>query len=362
MPGRAIICGALAAGILAVWTPAGSGEEELVYPGREWAVKTAAEAGMDATKLARMSEAAGGRGCVIRGGYMVYTWGDASKRGDVASAAKPWYSHFLFKALEDGRIGSLDERIAKYEPRLGDINKALGYKDRGITWRHMANQISCYGLEEKPGTAYCYNDWQMTLFWDCLFLRVYGATYDTIDDAVVHPMLTDILECEDDPTFMAFGKEDRPGRVGVSPRDFARFGLLYLREGNWRGKQLISAEHARMAVTSALPNSVPQAGTKAAEMIEGQRSIGSRTIPDNQTDHMGSYSWLWWTNGADREGKRHWDDVPLDAYGAFGHGGPRAMVVIGSLDIIISWNDCDVRGREKENEVLRLLVESVTDE
>ena len=27
-------------------------------------------------------------------------------RGDVASAAKPWYSHFLFQALEDGKIAN----------------------------------------------------------------------------------------------------------------------------------------------------------------------------------------------------------------------------------------------------------------
>ena len=37
---------------------------------------------------------------VVRHGYLVFTWGDASRRGDVASACKPWYSHFLFKAVD----------------------------------------------------------------------------------------------------------------------------------------------------------------------------------------------------------------------------------------------------------------------
>ncbi|MHC4331263.1 MAG: hypothetical protein ACYSWW_24425 [Planctomycetota bacterium] len=90
-----------------------------------------------------MSDYAGGFGCVVRHGYMVYTWGDASRRKDVASAAKPLYSHFLFKAVEDDRISSLDERASKWEPRLNQINKNLGHKDRNITWRHFANQISC---------------------------------------------------------------------------------------------------------------------------------------------------------------------------------------------------------------------------
>lgn len=94
-------------------------------------------------------------------------------------------------------------------------------------------------------------------------------------------------------------------------------------------------------------------------MISGQRSMGSQNIPDNQCDHLGSYSWLWWTNGVDREGKRHWADVPVDAYGAFGHGGPRAMVVIPNLDLIMSWNDANIRSRDKENQALKLLVEAV---
>jgi len=344
-----------------------------VYPGKTWATRAPTELGMDAAKLDAFRDLVGGRGCVVRYGYMSYTWGDVSKRADVASACKPWFSHFLFKALEDGKISSLDEKVAKWEPRLNILNNQLGYKDRNITWRHTANQISCYGITEPPGAAFDYNDWQMALFWDMLFLNVYGATYENVDGKVLHPLLTAPLQCEDNPTLMAFGTKDRPGRVAVSVRDFARFGLLYLRQGNWKfvsgdgiyppetetAEQLIEKEHAVMAVTSPLANSVPRTVGLEAEMIPGQRSMGSRNIPDNQCDHLGSYSWLWWTNGIDREGKRHWPDAPVDTYGAFGHGGPRAMIVIPSLDLIVSWNDANIRIRDKENQALRLLVEAV---
>lgn len=346
--------------LLDIRTAAAEGK---IYPGERWEIKTANEVGLDAAKLEALSNFIGGRGCVVRHGCMVYTWGDQSKRGDVASAAKPWYSHFLFKALEDGRISGLDEKVSKWEPRLNIINKDLGYKDRDITLRHMANQISCYGVTEPPGTAYAYNDWQMALFWDTVFLKVYGSTYEMVDEQVLHPQLTDILECEDNPTFMAFGVKDRAGRLAVSVRDFARFGLLYLHRGNWKGRQLISREHAAALVTTPLHNTIPrsdsQEGSQGAEMISGQRTMGSQRIPDNQTDHFGSYSWLWWTNGVDRNGKRHWADAPLDAFGGFGHGGRRAMAVIPSLDIIVSWNDADIKGGEMENKALKLLVEAV---
>jgi len=334
-------------------------ETEPVYPGREWAIKKPNEVGLDAEKLKEIGGYAGGFGCVVRHGYMVYSWGDASRRKDVASAAKPFYSHFLFKAVEDGKISSLDELVNRWEPRLNQINKDRGYKDRNIRSRDFATQIACYGLAEAPGTAYAYNDRQMALFWDMLVKKVYGVSYETVDAEVLHPQLSNQLQCQDNPTFMAFGVKDRPGRLAISPRDFARFGLLYLRKGKWKGKQLISVNHATMAIASPLPNSIPRTAGQKAEMIPGQRSIGSKRIPDNQCDHVGSYSWLWWTNGVGRDGARHWPDVPVDTYGCFGHGGLRAMVVMPGLDLIISWNDTRIRGSEMENHTLRLLKESV---
>jgi len=332
-----------------------------VYPGRDWAAKTPGEVGLSADALKAFSDHVGGFGCIVRNGYLVYSWGDPARRMDVASAAKPIYSHFLFKAVEDGRIPSVDQPVCRWEPRLKEIDAGLGHKDSRITWRHMANQISCYGLAEEPGTAYAYNDWQMALFFDTLFTKVYRATHATVDSQVLHPMLTDLIGCQDDPTFMAFGQDDRPGRLAISPRDFARFGLLYLRAGKWGDRQLLSEKLAKMAVTSPVPNSVPRAGDKAAEMIPGQRTIGSQRIPDNQTDHMGSYSWLWWINGVDREGKRHWPDVPTDAFGCFGHGGIRAMVVLPSLDLIVSWNDTRIDSRDKENEALSMVLDAVVE-
>ena len=352
-----IICPALlAAGCF------GAGGAERVFPGATWQFKKPADVGMDAAKLKAFSDFLGGRGCVVRHGQMVYTWGDQSQKEDVASAAKPVYAHFLFKAVEEGRIPSLDAKVVKCEPRLGTINAALGYKDRNITWRHMANQISCYGVSEAPGTAYDYNDYQMALFWDSMMKKVYGATFENVDKSVLHPRLTDLIGCQDSPTLMAFGANNRPGRLGISVRDFARFGLLYLNKGNWKGKQVISKEHAVMAVTSPLPNSIPRTTAREAEMISGQRSIGGLAIPDDHHDHFGSYSWLWWTNGVSREGKRHWPAAPLDTYGAFGHAnGKRSMVVIPSLDMVVSWNDStlDQRTGNPVNDALKLLMASV---
>jgi len=330
------------------------------FPGATWTTREPAEVGLDKAELEAFAAAAGGRGVVIRHGHLVFTWGDFKKRGDLASAAKPIYSYFLFKALETGRVKSLDEKAVNYEPRLADLNAGLAHKDREIAWRHLANQASCYGVREAPGAAFDYSDWQMSLFWDLLFLKAWKAEFETVDEKVLHPYLTDLIQCEDNPTMMAFGTGNRPGRTAMSPRDFARFGLLFLHQGDWNGKQVLDKKLAVMAVTSPLPLSIPRTKGEKGEMIKDQRSIGGG---NNQTDHNGGYSWLWWLNGVARDGERWWKDAPPDMFTALGHCGMRGLAVLPTQDIVVSWNDtrelhCD---RELGSKAFGHLIKAVKD-
>ena len=69
-----------------------------VYPSNTWQTKTPTEMGMDINRLNELRDYVGGNGVVIRDGYLVYSWGSQSQRNDIASAVKPFYSHFsLFK-------------------------------------------------------------------------------------------------------------------------------------------------------------------------------------------------------------------------------------------------------------------------
>ena len=349
---------------VAIATVPAPAEPAAVWPDAQWARLAPVEAGLDPALLDEIAVYFGGRGCVVRAGHLVYEWGDIAKRGDVASAVKPWFCTLLFLAVESGRIESLDTPMATFEPRLAEINPALDHKDRAITFRHAANQTSCYGVRERPGTAFDYNDWQMALFASTLIEKVYGANWDTADGAVLGPLLTDLLQCEDAPTFSAFGPEGRRGRLGISPRDFARFGLFFLRGGAWRGQPILTPEHARMAISSPLPPELQRTTGEVAEMIPGQTSLGSERIPDNQTDHFGSYSWLWWVNGVDRDGRRMWPDAPADVYCALGHkNGQRGIAVIPGMDLVLSWNDTTLGDRPEQphplNAVFQMLEAAV---
>ncbi len=325
-------------------------------PGPTWTRTTPAKAGLDSRALETFTRFTQGRGVVVRHGLLAHTWGDASRRGDVASACKPVLAHFLFRAIADQRIPSLDEPVARWEPRLAELNPDLGFKDRSITWRHLANQTSCYGLAEAPGTAFAYNDWQIALFADLLVNRVHNIPWAEVDSQLLHPRLTNPLHCQDNPSFTA---HPNPGRLAISPRDFARFGLLYLNLGRWTHEFLLPPEYVRLATRTPLPPNLPRAGNQPAPMLPGQRSLGSRRIPDNQTDHFGSYSFLWWLNGLDHQQRRHWPDAPIDTFAALGHGGIRALWIIPSLDLVVSWNDTVIESPAQENQALRLLLAAI---
>ncbi len=329
------------------------------FPVKSWESRTPAELGMSAEKLKKAADYIGGNGCIIKDGDLIYGWGKYTEPSDIASAAKPFYTHFLFKAIEDKKIPSIDEPIARYEKRLNMLNPSLNYKDKFITWRHLATQTACYGVSEKPGTAFVYNDRQMALFVDILFKQVYKTEISEWDNKIFHPLLTDLIGCEDNPTLLAFGANDRPGRIAISPRDFARFGLLYLNQGAWNKNQIIGQGFAKLAITDPLPNSIPRTSGVQAEMIEGQRTIGSQVIPDNQCEHKGSYSWLWWVNGIDSNGKRNWVDAPHDTFAALGHGGKEALIVIPSCNLILSWNQSHIDTDEEQNHAIKLVIQSI---
>jgi CubicO group peptidase (beta-lactamase class C family) len=307
------------------------------FPGKTWTRCTPAHVGLDAAKLDVLARHVGGRGCVIRGGCLVYQWGDVSKSSDIASAVKPVISTLLFMAVQEGKLNSVDAVVSDSEPRLKSLN---GGKDAAITWRHLANQTSGYGLAERPGEAYSYNDYALALYYDSLMSKVYGAS----GDAVLKEHLADRLRFEDDYTFEAFGPQDRPGRLAISVRDLARFGLLYLRGGKWNQKQLIHPAFVRMAIESPLPADTPRTSGKEAAMLAGQRTLGgTRNITPIGP---GYYSFNWWLNRTDKQGRRLYVNAPHDACVASGHGGKRALWVIPSLDLVVAWNDSRIEDHD----------------
>jgi CubicO group peptidase (beta-lactamase class C family) len=300
----------------------------------------------------------GGRGCVVRHGYLVYTWGNAAKSSDVASAFKPVLSTLLFFAIQEGKLQGPDDRVFLFEPRLKELNQG---KDARITWRHLASQTSGYGLVEAPGEAYAYNDYALALYYDTLTLKVFG----TNGTEVLRRRLAEPLQFQDPYSFDAFGGGRRAGRLAISVRDFARIGLLYLHGGRWRDQQLLRGQFIAQAIHSPIPADTPLTSGREADMLPDQRTVGgTRNIT---AAGPGFYSFNWWTNGNDKRGQRLFRDCPANTCVAAGHGGKRMLWVLPSLDMLVVWNDSPIEDfddspsnpRTKCNQTAKLIVQSV---
>jgi len=333
---------------------------ETVFPGKHWSECKPETVGLSKAKLDALRDFVGGCGCVVRHGQLAYSWGNITKSEDVASAMKPVISSLLLMAIQEKKIPSVDENVCQFEPGLEKINNG---KDAKITWRQFASQTSGYGLAETPGTAYSYNDFALALYYDTLMLKVYQQPgTDVLKSHLAVP-----LGFEDSFTFEAFGPQDRPGRLAVSMRDFARFGLLWLHKGRWNTNQIIQSNLCQMALTSAIPPQTPLTSGKEVDMLPRQRSIGgTRNITPIGP---GYYSFNWWMNHTDKLGRRLFANAPADTFVASGHGGIRMLLIIPSLDLVVCWNDTRVEDQDanpgnpntRSNQAARLIKEAVQD-
>ncbi len=248
------------------------------------------------------------------------------------SLSKSFTSTLVGMALEDGSLGSLDERLSHYLPTL-----ACGAYE-GVTIRDALQMLS--GVEFMPG-HFSWTDESIPA------ARVYQSSlvnqrYRYIEGANslkrAYPIRSKFSYCDMDAALLGgvlenatrqrlatymeerlwkpAGMEadavwilDGPPEIGrevaalsfaATLRDYGRFGLLALQRGNVRGKQLVSPDWFQSATTP------------------GRRAVEFGQLSENYPLGYGYYWWLL-PNGA------------FTGQGAFGHFiyvVPQANVVI----------------------------------
>ncbi len=334
------------------------------FPSATWDYRSPEATGFDITQLEVWSGRLGGSGCIVQGGKLVYEWGDIGKRYDVASLAKPFYAHFTLAALQEGLIESLDDLIVNRFPKIAGLNAELGFPDRNITFRHLLDQTSGYGLQDPPGVAFGYNDYQTGLLVWLLFRRVYECGFSHADQMLLDKRLGMYLQFEDHPTFQH--PASIPGRLQISARDLARFGFLYLSEGTWRGQSILREDLVALALNSPLPETTPLTRGDRAERFHRSHSIGGGL---HEKGHLGSHSFFWWLNAPTASGQRLLPDATPLSFLAFGNGGQFTMIGMPELDLIVVWMDAfeqettspfDKIGRHLVNRAVRDLLNART--
>src|SRR6478736_6733247 len=91
------------------------------YPGGQWENVSPAAAGLEEAKLMEARDYAltgNGSGFIVRGGKLVFSWGDLVKRYDLKSSTKSFGAAALGIAIKDGKI-RLEDKARKHHPTLG---------------------------------------------------------------------------------------------------------------------------------------------------------------------------------------------------------------------------------------------------
>jgi len=319
---------------------------EIVFPAEHWPTAEPSELGLDPQRLNAVAVALGGRGCIIKDGYVVKSWGSQSDKSDWFSSAKPVLSTLLMFAIQEGKVANPDAKLI-------DFGWQLSEKDRDMTFRHLGAMTSGYARPEPPGAAWSYNDFAIQLYQQTLFDRVFK---DTPENVVAATNRLGALGLEDG---LELRRKNR--RISASVRDFARIAWLWLNRGQWRGKQLIRRDLIDDCLRPQVPIDLP---ITAKATTNDYLRIGSY---GGDSDHFskagpGVYGFNWWFNA---KGGRHpeslaWPDAPPDTFMSLGlHGNNTAM--LPSLRLLVvsaegDWGSGDPGRRDGvTNQRLRLI-------
>ena len=189
------------------------------------------------------------------------------------SVAKSFLSTLVGIAIDEGKIKSVNEPITTYIPELTQrderfklitlhhllsMSSGIRYNEEGTPWSD--DTVTYYGtdlrnlalqktsIKNTPGELWLYNNYNPLLVGLILERAVGTSVSDYMSKKLWQP-----LGAEQDATWSLdsekSGFEKMESGLNVSPRDYARFGQLMLREGLWQDKQIVSREWLKIATS-----------------------------------------------------------------------------------------------------------------
>ena len=187
------------------------------------------------------------------------------------SMAKSVVTMALGKAIMDGKIKSLDQKVTDFFPELkGEFAKEVTVGDlssmaSGLNWdekyyspfsivtrAYFDDELKevILGLEinEKPGKSFKYLSGATQLLAMCIEKATGEYLSDYVSKNFWQPMGAENealwqLDHEND------GIEKAYCCIASNARDFARFGKLYKQNGKWKGKQLLDSAFVQKTIT-----------------------------------------------------------------------------------------------------------------
>ena len=275
----------------------------------------------------------GPAGIILKNGYQIASWGDPHRVDMTFSVTKSYLSIVAGLAVDEGYFNP-EDLVAN---TLWDTTFD-GVHNQQITWEHLLNQSSDWSgtlwgghdwadrppregsiddwknrTYHKPGTHFEYNDIRVNLLAYSLLQVWRKPLAQILKEHIMDPIGASTtwrwygyknswVELDGMRMQSVSGGGHSGGGLFINTEDHARFGLLFLNEGNWNGKQLISTSWIKKAIAPS-----------PAQL---------------------NYGYMWWLN---KKGtSRYWEGVPENVYYAAGFGGNFIVIIPDEAMIIVT--------------------------
>lgn len=273
----------------------------------------------------------GPAGILLKNGYQIASWGETKRVDMTFSVTKSYLSTIAGLAVDRGFFKTTEAVVNTVWDTTFD-----GAHNQQITWEHLLNQSSDWSgtlwgghdwadrppskgsIDDwknrpffRPGTQFEYNDVRVNVLAYSL-LQVWRKPLPQIlKEYIMDPIgatttwrwygyTNSWVELDGNRIQSVSGGGHSGGGLFINTEDHARFGLLFLNEGNWNGTQLLSKSWIKNAITPS-PAQV-------------------------------NYGYMWWLN---KKGTpRYWEGVPENVYYAAGFGG-NFIVIIPDEDMVL---------------------------
>ncbi|HEU4962531.1 MAG TPA: serine hydrolase domain-containing protein [Bacilli bacterium] len=245
----------------------------------------------------------------------------ADSQFNIASARKSYIGLAVAWAIEEGKIGSLEDAVTKYLPELDrDVMQ-------GTTLRHLLththgveyDQNGHLYREYAPGQGWAYRGANILMLTD-IVRRTTGKTVAQImEELVFRPLgftetgwrtepseqLVPVILQDKQDTELNLGTnasgDGEQRNLFVSARELAYWGYLHLKQGKIGGKQVVPANLFQMATSVQSPE------------------LADKDLPEN--------GFLWYVKGRDTKRSEIGEQVPQGSFQILGVTGPLVLVI-----------------------------------
>lgn len=228
-------------------------------------------------------------GIIVHRGYVAAEWGDTARTDMTHSVTKTFLTTLVGLAWQRGLIRNLDDPAADYVPTAQREELFGSEHNAKITWQHLLRQTSdwsgtLWGVPDwadrpvgataadyphramhEPGTFFKYNDVRVNLM-ALVALHVWREPLpEVLREEVMDPIgasntwrwhgyENSWIDLDGHRVQSVSGGGHFGGGMFINAWDLARFGYLFLRHGQWDGREIVTEKWIALARTPGPAN------------------------------------------------------------------------------------------------------------